>query len=367
MSFVPGSLAYTDSAPEAAQPVTARLVSVGTATPPTSYTQDEVLEWFGEEDRKIRALFKNSHIGSRALYLPPRDEHGIVEESNQELLDKHLKGVLEIGPPAIRAALDPLGVEPEELDFLVCVTSTGLLCPGITARIIQHMGLRESIQRVDVVGMGCNAAVNGLQMAIHTANRRPGSVGVLLCVEICSAAYVVNRTLGTAVVNSLFGDGAAAVVIRADGGDGSEHGPRLVDFESFIHTESIESMKYNLEGSKLSFFLDKEIPWVIGENSHIPVNRLLARHGLDVPDVDHWVIHSGGKKVIDAISGNLGLTEHDVRHTRSILHDYGNVSSGSVLFSYERLQQEGATREGDVGVMVAMGPGMSIETALLRW
>jgi len=344
-----------------------RIVSVGVATPATTYSQEEVLEWAGEENPKIRRLFRNSHIDRRGLYLPERVEGEIPEESSAALLDKHLAGVLDLGPQAMRQALGEIDLTVHDIDFLVCVTSTGFLCPGVTARLIEHLGLRSDLQRADVVGMGCNAAVNALQLVGANAVARPGSVGVLLCVEICSAAYVLNDSMATAVVNSLFGDGAAAAVVRADEADDSDDGPAVLDYQSLIHTDTIESMKYQLEEGKLSFFLDKEIPWVIGEHAHIPVERLLGRHGLSVEDVDHWVIHSGGKKVIDAISENLGLSEHDVRHTRGVLRDHGNVSSGSVLFSMRRLLAEGVVREGDVGVMIAMGPGMSIETALLRW
>ncbi|HKP77022.1 MAG TPA: 3,5-dihydroxyphenylacetyl-CoA synthase DpgA [Longimicrobiaceae bacterium] len=345
----------------------ARLVSVGTATPPNRYTQDQVLEWAQETDPKIRALFRNSHISTRHLYLPPHVDGRVPDETNEQLLERHLNGVLELGPLAVARALGPLELGPQDVDFLVCVTSTGFLCPGVSAHLIREMGLREDLQRVDIVGMGCNAAVNALQSATAVAASRPGSVGVVLCVEICSAAYVLNRTLSTAVVNSLFGDGAVAVVVRADHDDGWAAGPAVTDFESFIHTETIGSMKYGLEGGKLSFFLARDIPWVIGANAHRPVDRLLRRNGLERGDVDHWVIHSGGKKVIDAIAANLGLSDHDVRHTRAILRTHGNLSSGAVLFGFQELRRDAAAAEGDVGVLIAMGPGMSIETALLRW
>lgn len=347
--------------------VATRLVSVGTATPPNRYTQEQILEWAQESDPKIRALFRNSHIATRHLYLPEHADGRVPDETNQQLLDRHLNGVLELGPQAIERALRPLGLDPAEIDFLVCVTSTGFLCPGVSAHLIKKMGLKESLQRIDIVGMGCNAAVNALQVCAATAAARPGAVGVLLCVEICSAAYVINRTLSTAVVNSLFGDGAGALVIRSDADDGWEQGPAVIDFESFIHTETIESMKYQLDGGKLSFYLDRDIPNVIGRSAHKPVGRLLERHGLRVRDVDHWIIHSGGKKVIDAISANLGLSDHDVRHTREILSSHGNLSSASVLFGFQELRREGVVAENDVGVLIAMGPGMSIETALLSW
>lgn len=345
----------------------ARLVSVGTATPPKTYTQEEVLAWSHETDPKVQRLFRNSHIQSRSLYLAEPVDGQPPNESNQDLIDKHLRGVLEIGPQAVTRALGPLGLTPVDIDSLVCVSSTGFLCPSISAHVIKHMGFRQDIMRLDLVGMGCNAAVNGLQAATAIARATPGRVGLMLCVEVCSAAYVNNRKMSTAVVNSLFGDGAAAVVIRASDEDDWQQGPRMVDFQPFILTDAIGAMRYDLEDSKLSFFLDRDIPLVIGRHVSIPVNAMLGRHGLRVADIDHWLIHSGGKKVIDAIRVNLALPEHHLRHTCDVLRRYGNMSSGSVLFSLEALREENVVRRGDVGVLIAMGPGTSIETALLRW
>lgn len=344
------------------------MVSVGTALPPRAYSQDDVLAWSREDDPRIQRLFRNSHIESRRLYLPESVNGYPPEESNQDLIDRHLRGVLDIGPKAIAAALAPIGAAIGDIEFLVCVTSTGFLCPGISAHLIKQMGIRDSVRRVDVVGMGCNAAVNGLQAATAMAEARPGMLGILVCIEVCSAAYVRNRKMSTAVVNSLFGDGAAALVVRAgDGSEARDPGPTVVDFEPFILTDAIDAMKYELEDSKLSFFLAKDIPAVIGRHVSIPVNRLLKRHGLTVPGVNHWLIHSGGKKVIDAIQSDLGLSEHDVRHTRRVLREFGNMSSGSVLFTLDQLQREDAPRPGDTGVLIAMGPGTAIETALLAW
>ena len=121
------------------------------------------------------------------------------------------------------------------------------------------------------------------------------------------------------------------------------------------------------EHGRFSFFLDPDIPYVVGAHAEQRVGRLLAGAGLRRADIDHWVIHSGGKKVIDAVRINLGLTRHDVRHTTGVLRDYGNLSSGSFLFSYQRLLEEAVAAPGDYGVLMTMGPGSTIETALVRW
>lgn len=344
-----------------------RIVSVGTATPPRKYTQDEVLDLFQETDPKVRSLFGSSHINSRYLYLPDPVDGRMVEETNQELLDRHLDGALEIGPQAIEECLRPLGLAPYDIDFLCCVSTTGFLCPSLTAHLIKKMIFRENVQRIDILGMGCNAAVNGLQAVTAFARANPGKRALLLCVEICSAAYVYNGSMVTAVVNSLFGDGAAAVVVQQDDADTWQQGPVVADFEPHIIPEALMAMRYTLENTKLSFFLARDIPYEIGANVEKPVNRLLGRHGLKRRDIDHWLVHSGGAKVIDAVQYNVGLTDHDMRHTLGVLRNFGNLSSGSILFSFSELRREGVIREGDLGVAIAMGPGTTIETALLAW
>jgi len=344
-----------------------RLVSVGTANPPHRYSQDDVLHLFRETDPKIWELFRGGHIQSRHLYLPDPVDGALPEETNQQLLEKHLRGALELGPQAIEECLRPVGLAPYDVDFLCCLSTTGFVCPGISAHLIKKMGFRENVRRVDILGMGCNAAVNGLQNVTAFARANPGKNAVMLCVEICSAAYVYNRNMVTAVVNSLFGDGAAAVLVREDGDDGWQQGPIVEDFEPHIISEAIDAMRYELENTKLSFYLSRDIPYRIGLNVEKPVSRLLGHHGLKRKDIDHWVVHSGGKKVIDAIEYNIGLTDHDLRHTLRILKNFGNLSSGSILFSYKELCREGAVQEGDLGVAIAMGPGTSIETALLVW
>ena len=342
-------------------------MSVGTATPPRKYTQDEVLDFFQETDPAIRQLFHSSHIKTRSLYLPEPVNGVLPEETNRELLDKHLHGALEIGPQAIEQCLGPRGLAPEDIDFFGCLSSTGFLCPSMTAHLIKKMAFRENVRRIDILGMGCNASINGLQAVTAFTRSNPGKLGLMLCVEICSAAYVYNRSKVTAVVNSLFGDGAGAVVIRQDDFDSWRQGPIVADFEPHIIPQALSAMRYDLEGAKLSFFLERDVPYDIGLNVERPVDRLLGRHGLKRKDIDHWIVHSGGRKVIDAVQYNMGLTDYDMRHTLSILSSHGNLSSGSIVFSYEELCREGTAGEGDLGVAIAMGPGTSIETALLVW
>jgi 3,5-dihydroxyphenylacetyl-CoA synthase len=346
-----------------------RILSLGTANPDTWYRQSDVIERYHVEDPRIRSLFHSGHIRGRHLILPPPSADGRPEETQGELLDKHKRGARDFGARALRRCLDGAGLEPRDVDYLACITTTGFMAPGLTAHIVQELGMRPDCARLDVVGMGCNAGLNGLSPVANWAMAHPGRNAVLACIEVCSAAYVFDQTFRTAVVNSLFGDGAAAALVRASDNDDRSFAPQVLGFASHIITPALRAMRYDWDDSanKFSFFLDRDIPYFIGENAEKPVDRLLGRFGLKRRHVAHWVIHSGGKKVIDAIKYNLGLTAHDVRHTVSVLRDYGNLSSGSFLFSLQRLLDEGVVERGDYGVMITMGPGTSIETALVRW
>ena len=346
-----------------------RLVGVGTAVPAFSYSQDELLDIFRIEDPKIRSVFRNSAIDRRYLVLPPEEPDGTRRRETQaELLRKHRDSGLDMGSRALQACLKDADAVLDDVRYLCCVSSTGLLTPGFSALLIKELDLPTTASRLDVVGMGCNAGLNALAAVAGWAGAHPGELAVMLCVEACSAAYVFDGTMRTSVVNSLFGDGAAAVALLADP-DGDRDGPAVLKFASCVIPEAVDAMRYDWDSAegKFSFFLDRDIPYVVGAHAEPVLDRLLAGTGLRRSDIGHWIIHSGGKKVIDSMMVNLGVTRHDVRHTTGVLRDYGNLSSGSFLFSYAQLLEEGAVERGDHGVLITMGPGSTIETALIRW
>ncbi|WP_107048395.1 3,5-dihydroxyphenylacetyl-CoA synthase DpgA [Streptomyces sp. NRRL S-87] len=352
---------------EALNPPPPRLTGLGTANPATSYSQEDVLRIFGITDPRVVSLFLNSHIERRYLHLPPLDANGVPRiETQGELLRKHRADGIELAAHALESCLKDMGADPADIGHLCCVTSTGLLTPGFSALLIQELGLPVTCGRLDVVGMGCNAGLNGLNVSAAWASRNPGRLAVMICVEACSAAYVFDGTLRTAVVNGLFGDGAAAVGLMAGG---PAQGPEVLRFTSRIIPEAIEAMRYDWDEDhgKFSFYIDRDVPYVVGAHAEEAVGNLLRGTGLRRSDISQWIVHSGGKKVIDAVKINLGLAAHDLRHTSSVLRDYGNLSSGSFLFSLQRLTAEDVTRPGDHGVLMTMGPGSTIETALLKW
>jgi predicted naringenin-chalcone synthase len=356
-------------------PDPARIIGVGTAVTENSYTQRELLDRLQITESRIRSVFLNSAIERRFLTLPPPTGSGqYVAETQGELLAKHKRVALDMGGRAVTECLKDAGLTLADVDYLCCVTTTGFLTPGLSALLIRDLGLNAECGRLDVVGMGCNAGLNALNAVNSWCRANPGKVALQVCVEACSAAYVFDSTMRTAVVNSLFGDGAAAVAVAAVPPDAAGppvdgRTPGLLAFASHLITAASEAMRYDWDEpqGRFSFYLDPDIPYVVGAHVDQVVDRLLSGQGLRRSDISHWLVHSGGKKVIDAVRVNLGLTRHELRHTSGVLRDFGNLSSGSFLFSYQRLRAEDVVRAGDRGVMVTMGPGSTIETALLQW
>lgn len=364
-----GSFAPTSTKPH--------IAGVGTATPPDSYTQHDLLELFEISDERIRGVFLNSGIERRFLSLPRRGPVGALQRETQgELLARHRSNAVAMGAAALSSCLTGLGAGLDDVKYLVAVTSTGFLTPGLSARLIRELGLSPHTGRLDVVGMGCNAGLNGFAAAASWSAAHPGELAMLVCSEACSAAYTFDGTMRTSVVNSLFGDGSAAAAVVADdrqqarGQSGAPApGPTLLKLSSCMIPDAIDAMRFDWDDdeARFSFFLDPNVPYEVGAHAEIAVDRLLEGTGLRRSDVSHWILHSGGKKVIDAMRVNLGLTRHDLRHTVSVLRDYGNVSSGSFLFSYQRLLDERVTAPGDFGVFITMGPGSQLETALVQF
>jgi 3,5-dihydroxyphenylacetyl-CoA synthase len=343
-----------------------RIVSVGTALPRWRYPQEAIADLLDVPDGIGRRFFRCPNILTRHLYLEPTEDGEMPKETQADLLQRHRRGSLELGREAITRCLTPAGVDPAEVDYLCCVSSTGLMLPGLSAMYLRHAGFRQDCQRADVVGMGCNAALNGLNAAAGWTVANPGRYALVVCCEINSAIHVRDGRVVTSLVNSLFGDGCGAVLLQAGG---RATGPELWGFSSHVVPDAWKAISYHwsADHNKFELYLDRAIPDVLGEHSPTPITALLDTFSLCRCKVSHWLVHAGGKKVLDAIAQANKLTPHDLRHATSVLKSAGNLGSPTVLATYERLLEEDTVTPGDFGVMVTMGPGATIETALLRW
>lgn len=349
----------------------ARIKQVAVANPSSKFVQQDIPAQMGITDPRLARFFEHDHIETRHLYLPQEQFSQVMGKENfGGLLDRFLKGALEISGKALAECLTNSELGVEDIDFICCVTSTGFIVPTLSARFIKEFGLRANCQRADIVGMGCSAGLNGLNTVSNWCNNNPNKNALLICVEICSAIYAVDDTPRTAVVNSLFGDGAAVALMRADGGiDSSAEQPRVIDFESHLIPEHSSELRFDWDEEKgcYSFFVGRNTPEAMASVVDQPLDRLLKKHGLEKGQIKHWIMHGGGNSVVTGMRDKLNLDDSELRHTRSVLKEFGNLSSGSFLFSFKKLREEQSTKPGDIGLMITMGPGLAIEMALIQW
>jgi predicted naringenin-chalcone synthase len=341
-----------------------RIVAIGVANPPHRFTQEQTFRMAGYSSQRILEIFLNSDIAFRHFYVDPQKINR--HETPDELHHRYTQGALETGCHAVRACLDAAGMTPEDIDlFLVC-TCTGYLCPDLGSRLIGHMNFRRNVQRGPMLGLGCAGALPTLQRAWDFAKARPGRNALMLAVEICSASYYLDNTLETVVGNAICADGAAAFVLTTHPRNGT-HGPEVIDFETCLSPEYLGKVGFEQKQGKLRIILAAEIRDIAAPMIERALAPLLERNGLKPSDIRFWVAHPGGRKVIDNVQSYLGLREDQLRFSKNVMRNYGNMSSPTVMFVLEEVVRKGNPQPGDWGVMVALGPGMAAETALLRW
>jgi alkylresorcinol/alkylpyrone synthase len=274
----------------------------------------------------------------------------------------------EVGEEAVRRALDRAGLAPSDVDQLWFVTVTGVSTPSLDARLANRLGLKASVRRTPIFGLGCLAGAAGVARAADLLRAFPDEIAVMLSVELCSLTLQrEDASVANLVATGLFGDGAAAVVLaggrRADGAPG----PRVLATRSVLYPDTEWVMGWDVVDTGFKVLLSSKVPEVIEARVGGDVDAFLAAHGLARGDVRHWVAHPGGPKVLEAFRRGLGLSEAAVERSRRSLREVGNLSSASVLFVLGDLLDAGEARPGDLGVLAAMGPGFSAELVLLRW
>jgi len=340
-----------------------RILAIGRATPACRVSQEESFRISRYERDGVRRVFLNSGIDFRHFYF---EQEPRLDETSDELNARYLRGAVETGCRAARTCLDVAGLSPRDVDLLVVCTSTGYVCADIGTRLIGHMGFRNDVRRASMIGLGCAGAVPGLQQAADFTNAHLGLVSLMLAVEICSACYYFDDTMETVVGNAICSDGAAAVVLTSSPLVRKPY-PAIVDFESFLDPDHLQTVGFEHREGKLRIILGTDVRNLAAPLIEGALTPLLERHGLSRSDIRFWVAHPGGRKVIDNVQKALGLTDAQLRFSRAVLREYGNMSSPTVLFVLDEVVRTGDPRAGDWGVLIALGPGMAAELALLQW
>ncbi|HEV2235952.1 MAG TPA: type III polyketide synthase [Ktedonobacterales bacterium] len=356
-----------------------RILALASALPPTTLLQDEILEvalayLLGAEWRErpealarakqIERLFRASRVERRQVAVAI-DTFYDRARSTGERMAAYQPLAAALGAQALEEALrQGAGVAATDISDVVTVSCTGYGAPGLDVAVARDLGLARDVRRLAIGHMGCYGALVGLRQAAALARAEPAARVAVLSVELTSLHFAATADQEVLTSFALFGDAAAAALIGTDEGG---TGPQLVGAYSMADFDSAGQMAWTIGDQGFVMGLSPRVPVTLRRHVSDAVARLLAPHGLTAGDVAHWIIHPGGPSILQAIQGRLGLSDDQMRPNWQVLAEHGNCSSATVLLILERLLREERTRPGEWGVMMAFGPGLTLETILLRF
>jgi predicted naringenin-chalcone synthase len=356
-----------------------RLLAVSAAHPAQSFAQADLLEVLRESvlgprwdtrpatverGRQIARLFAASGVARRQSVVDLPDYYRRGHSTGERMSDYE-----RYATPLARAALEGCLARVPTLDaqaisdFFV-VSCTGYSAPGLDIVLARDLGMPRDVRRVVIGHMGCAGALIGLREALAATRAHPGALVALLSVELTTLHFMPTLDLEVLTSFALFGDAAAAAVLSTAA---DATGPELVDAYCATDFEAADQMSWRITDTGFVMGLSPRVPVTLRRQVVSVVERLLGPHGLAARDIAHWLIHPGGPSILKAIQGRLELSDERMAPAWAVLREHGNCSSATVLLMLDELVRSGRARPGEWGVMMAFGPGLTLETCLLRF
>ncbi|MBM3833780.1 MAG: stilbene synthase [Verrucomicrobia bacterium] len=348
------------------------ILGIGTATPLHCYRQSQGWEalqsapQFSQLNVRSRAILKKVLLGNNGIstrYLALNSLSEAFEIHPDALHARFAKNAPLLGANAAERALHTAGLQSAELDAIVVSTCTGYLCPGLTSYMSERLGLRPDILALDLVGQGCGAALPNLQMADALLASGRCRYVLSICVEICSAAFYLDDDPGVLISACLFGDGAGAVVLS----NKPNRDRRRLEWKAagtILSPADRDYLRFEQKNGMLRNILTQQVPSLAGKYAELVFKEALLKANVRREEVTAWIMHAGGREILEALRARLGLEEADLQWSADILRRFGNVSSPCVIFVLEAALA-GQARGGHWW-MSAFGAGFNCHGALLE-
>ncbi|MFG2953969.1 type III polyketide synthase [Streptomyces sp. NPDC048291] len=306
-------------------------------------------------------LIENTGVRTRHIVQPIEEtlKHPGFEERNK-LYEVEAKARV---PAVIQRALDDAELLTSDIDVIIYVSCTGFMMPSLTAWLINEMDFDSTTRQIPIAQLGCAAGGAAINRAHDFCSAYPNSNALIVACEFCSLCYQpTDLGVGSLLSNGLFGDGIAAAVVRGQGGTGVE----LERNGSYLIPKTEEWIMYDVRATGFHFLLDKRVPATM-EPLAPALQDLAGLHGWDASDLDFYIVHAGGPRILDDLSKFLQVDPHAFRFSRATLTEYGNIASAVVLDALRRMFDEGGAEHQARGLLAGFGPGITAEMSLGRW
>ncbi|HEX2116731.1 MAG TPA: 3-oxoacyl-[acyl-carrier-protein] synthase III C-terminal domain-containing protein [Alphaproteobacteria bacterium] len=333
-----------------------RLAAVATAVPPHVIRQKDVIEWTTRifdrkrsEIERLMPVYANAGIETRHSCVPIdwyAQEHSWAERNAV-----YVENAVQLLAEAATRCLEQAGRGFADIDALVTVSTTGISTPSLDALLLERLPFRRDVMRLPVFGLGCAGGVLGLARAASIARAQPGSRVLFLVVELCALTFRKrDQSKSNIIATALFGDGAAAALLESEA-----DGPSVGAWGEYTWPDSLDVMGWHITDDGLGVLFSRDIPTLVRTQFRDAADGFLRSRGLDVKDIDAFVCHPGGAKVISALEEAFGMPEGTLDEARAVLRRYGNMSAATVLFVLERMLASQCRRY----LMTALGPGFT--------
>jgi predicted naringenin-chalcone synthase len=353
------------------------IAGIGTAVPPHRIAQGDAAEIARPyscettaHERVLQAIYNGTGVETRhSVILQASDGdlagrqsfYGDAIPTTRDRMRVYEQEASTLALAAATRALIDSQVAPDRITHLVTVSCSGFYAPGFDIALIKRLPLAANVARTQVGFMGCHGALNGLRVAQAFVAADPGACVLLCAVELCSLHHQYGWNAEQIVANSLFADGAAAIVALSGTGP-PDTLPQIVAAGSTLIDDSEDAMSWRIGDHGFQMTLSARLPELIARNLRGWLDGWLYAHGLTVAAVGSWAVHPGGPRILAAVGESLGIERRALDLSHSVLAEYGNMSSPTVLFILDRLRRTKATRPW---VAIGFGPGLAVEVVLL--
>lgn len=369
------------------------ILGIGTATPHQKIQQQHAAllatNLIGNRapaERTMQAIYRQTRIARRSSVLLNEAQEGVFSQdffqpaasaddhgpTTQDRMTRYATEATPLAVEAVGKALIKAGVIPEEITHLVTCSCTGFQAPGVDIALMKELGFSNTTNRTHIGFMGCHGGFNALRVAKAYAEADPRATVLIVCVELCSLHFQYTDNPEQIVANSIFADGAAAVIGRsADHPMASEvAGWRLIDQTSVVLPETVDQMGWLIGDTGFEMSLSPEVPSLIGNALPETTTTFLQKHGLEKEQITNWAVHPGGPRILSMVEQALQLHTDALLGSRDVLSQYGNMSSATIFFILETLfvQAHQSQSHGlpDTCIAMAFGPGLTTELALFQ-
>lgn len=343
------------------------LTALATTTPvhrvDAAATKAALSSWLGGDAQRYCHMVDRARIHARYTVEPIESLLRLqTPDARNAAYARHATALAET---VTRTALQAAGIDPTSIDAIIAVSCTGHMMPSLDAYLVNRLGLNPVARRIPIMQLGCAAGVGAVGLAAQLQQHACGSNVLVVSVEICSLCLQVSEPSPADVMGSLlFGDGAAAVVMS---GSGHGCGPQVVASRGVLWPDSVDVLQMRFTSTGPRFVLARDLPNRFRVHLRAAAEAFLRAQGLARSDVRFYVIHPGGPKVLNAVAESLQLSDAAVQPSWRVWERYGNLSSATVFFILEELDLSVRPNDGELGLMLAVGPGLTCEMALLCW